>query len=89
MDTVAGAPPELGAWCRYTEHEYDEALIKTLRATCLKFIETEHDVSLQEVASFIRNAVRAAPYTSTATFFPNMAVRPVSDADVSGKHDIG
>ena len=43
---------------RYTEHEYDEPLIKTLRETCLKYIETEHDVSLQEVSNFLHNAVR-------------------------------
>jgi hypothetical protein len=42
---------------RYTEHEFDEALIQTLRETCLKYIEKEHELGLQEIATLIRNAV--------------------------------
>ena len=49
---------EFGHCGRYTEHEFDEALIQTLRDTCLKYIETEHELGLKEIANLIRNAVR-------------------------------
>ena len=67
---------------RYTEHEFDEALIKTLRDTCLKYIETEHDVSLKEVADFIRNAVRcfASCCTACHRWVSRACLPPAEDA---------
>ena len=53
----AGAETWAGRRGRYTEHEFDEALIQTLRETCLKYIETEHELGLKEIANLIRNAV--------------------------------
>ena len=59
---------EFGHCGRYTEHEFDEALIQTLRDTCLKYIETEHELGLKEIANLIRNAVRLL-YVSANLFF--------------------